>query len=416
MINNLRESLIIALATVAGARTIIRSPISQRLAPKSRVQPSSLLGRDEAQEPLLTPGTDTASKSPINATNLLNYIEFTIDITVGTPPQPFTVAIDIDSGDIPFVPSNECKGFCWQKHNFTSEDSSTYVSTGPNYYSEKSFAVNYDGPVGKDTVRINNVEIMSQTFMQWTSGTCYSILCLEGLFDGVFGFAPPWNHRNHPDNLLSTILSQELLRDPVVSLRLPRNVGDTGEFVLGGSEPPDSLPEPITLPLVNATDDVGSPFADLWSVRLTNMTFNTPKPLFQNMDDNAVAILSTAQPWIILPTEFARNLTEALGAEHNPRSLIPYILPCERRQELPTLTIGLGDHRVEIDAWDYTMEWVPYWPPDSAPLCIPTFQSTSAFGYPNEYAGIVLGSPFLKRFYSSFDPGKREVRLTRLEV
>ena len=332
-------------------------------------------------------------------------------MAVGTPPQEFTVALDIDAGDIPFVPSPDCRYFCYGLHNFTSNDSLTYTPMPNSHYSVSWGSVTYDGPLGRDVVRISGVEIPDQVFMEWTDGTCVSILCLQGIVDGAIGLMPPWNRNNHPNSILRNLIEKGLLENHFFSLKLPANANDTGELLLGDTNSDLYTGDLLKLPFVNATDDYGSLFADLWSVAVENITMNTPIPLRYDLGPGAVAVLSSAVPYIVLPKELAKNLTLAIGAEplQGGISMPPYMLPCERRQELPPLTFGMGGHNLSLSAFDYTFELSLPNPPYEAPVCITTFWSIEDFGYPDANAGIVLGSPFLKAFYSVFDFGKREV-------
>ena len=337
--------------------------------------------------------------------------EYTTTMTVGTPPQNFTVAIDIETGNMPFVPSSKCKYFCGGLHNFTSNDSSTYIPMPHSHYSYEWGEVSYDGPVGRDVVRTSGIEIPDQEFMEWTEGTCVSILCLEGIADGVIGLMPPWNKNNDPNGILPNMIAKNLLDSPLFSLKLPLNEHDTGELLLGDTNSDLYTGELVKLPFVNATDDYGSSFADLWSVAVENVTFDSPVPLHYDFASGAVAVVSSTAPYIVLPRELAANLTAAIGAKpvQPGVSMPPFMVPCERRQELPNLTFVMSGHNMTISAFDYTFELMPPCPPYETPICITTFWAIEDFGYPDESAGIVLGSPFLKGFYGVFDFGSREI-------
>ena len=117
------------------------------------------------------------------------------------------------------------------------------------------------------------------------------------------------------------------------------------------------------------------------------------------------ALLESSSPYLILPSDLARNLTLAIGARqglywfHN--------IPCERRQELPTLTFGLGGKEFSIGAFEYTLE-VDGLFPHAGKMCVTNFMASEE-SFPNSWEEMVLGSPFLKGFWSVWDFGERDV-------
>ena len=297
-----------------------------------------------------------------------------------------------------------------QEHGYNSSQSSTYKEAG-RYSSSKFNAVNYGGFLSYDTIRLGDVNVTDYLFEEWTSASCYSIGCLDGGYDGVLGLAPPWGlHQDHP-NILSALLSQKVLDAPVFSMKLPIGFDDEGEILLGGMNTRINSSSLIDLPVVNATGEYL--FHDQWTVPASHISFDSSHPLEYSLPASGYALLDTASPYLILPSELARNMTAAIGAEPGPAWF--YNIPCERRQELPALTFTLAGHEFSISAFEYTIEIRPPEMPLAGFICVSTFMAADEFGVPKDWEGMVLGSPFLRGWYSVWDLEERKVGLANLK-
>jgi hypothetical protein len=334
---------------------------------------------------------------------------YTTNITIGTPPQPFSIAIDLIASTL-FVPSTSCDyNICdegYQRYNASL--SSTYTANG-SYINAEWASVSYTGHVSRDTLHISDLALPSTLFEEWTNANCMFVGCIKGGskkggYDGVLPLSPPWKPSQIP-NTLSVLLSQNLLSAPIFSLKLPRSQSDTGELLLGGTNPALHTAPPVTIPITNVTRPFQQPFANLWTVKPTHITFDTATTnLFhQTLNENYTAVLDAANPWLILPSRLARNLTAAIGAQPGPSWFRN--VPCSSRAYLPTVTFGLGGHNFTIDAFDYTHE-VDY--PNIGLICITTFWAADEFGMERRET-LLLGSAFLKGFYGVFDMERKEV-------
>lgn len=74
-----------------------------------------------------------------------------------------------------------------------------------------------------------------------------------------------------------------------------------------------------------------------------------------------------------------------------------------------------GGHEFRISAFEYMLE-VDGLFPRAGKMCVTTFMESGQF-FPESWEGVVLGSPFLKGFWSVWDFGGRSVgRKSRCEV
>ncbi|KAI9770478.1 MAG: Vacuolar protease A [Geoglossum umbratile] len=330
----------------------------------------------------------------------------TTNVSIGTPPQPFSLAVDMVEGNI-FVPSSTCDFRCeegYQRYN--SSLSSTYQPDG-SYMNVKWGEVSYTGIVSQDAFHISDLDVPELRFEEWTDASCYSVGCTIGGFDGVLGLGPPWSKWEYPNvpNTLSLLLSNNLLPEPLFSIKIPRTPDDEGELLLGGTNPALYTPPLVTLPIKNLTGEARSWFPDAWTVAASHVSFDTAIPIHWPLSENHVALIDSAIPWLILPSALSRVLTAAIGAERGPYWFSN--IPCSRRGELPSLTFSLGPdgRNFSISAFDYTHQIDL---PGAGLTCITTFGPANDF-YGEDVDLMLLGSPFLKGIYGVFDMGKQEV-------
>lgn len=84
----------------------------------------------------------------------------------------------------------------------------------------------------------------------------------------------------------------------------------------------------------------------------------------------------------------------AIGARQGPYWF--QNIPWERRQELPTLTFGLGGRDFNKSAFECTFEMDGLFP-HAGKTCVTTFMESGDF-FPDSWEGMVLGNPFLRGF------------------
>lgn len=133
------------------------------------------------------------------------------NLTIGNPPQPFTVHVDLSWTDL-FVPSSNCtERTCREDHaTYNSSRSSSRVVNGSatdfNYW-----GFNGSGIISQDTLHIAGLNVKNQHFQEitkWRPPPGYWNEC----FDGVLGLALPdlgqTQNILHP---LSLMVSQNLL-------------------------------------------------------------------------------------------------------------------------------------------------------------------------------------------------------------
>lgn len=107
------------------------------------------------------------------------------------------------------------------------------------------------------------------------------------------------------------------------------------------------------------------------------------------------ASFSTISAFILLPDRLAWDILQDLQFKDHTFPMPPTVA-CERRNEMPDLTFNLAGQNFTLTPYDYTFEW----PLEESRISCVT--AILPFGV-EQSEEIVLGSAFLRAFYSVFD-------------
>ncbi|KAL6562269.1 hypothetical protein OROGR_003276 [Orobanche gracilis] len=170
---------------------------------------------------------------------LKNYMDaqYFGEIGIGTPPQKFTVIFDTGSSNL-WVPSSKCYFSvpCYFHSKYKSSQSRTYKKNG------KSAAIRYgtgaiSGFFSEDDVKIGDLVVKGQEFIEATREP--GITFLVAKFDGILGLGFKEISVGNATPVWYNMVNQDLVKDPVFSFWLNRNVQEEqgGELVFGGVDP-----------------------------------------------------------------------------------------------------------------------------------------------------------------------------------
>ncbi|KAK4398925.1 Aspartic proteinase [Sesamum angolense] len=170
---------------------------------------------------------------------LKNYMDaqYFGEIGIGTPPQKFTVIFDTGSSNL-WVPSAKCY-FSVPCSSIPNTSLASRVLTKKN---GKPAAIHYgtgaiSGFFSEDNVKVGDLVVKDQEFIEATREP--SVTFLVAKFDGILGLGFQEISVGNATPVWYNMLRQGLVKEPVFSFWLNRNVEEEegGELVFGGVDP-----------------------------------------------------------------------------------------------------------------------------------------------------------------------------------
>uniref|UniRef100_A0A8C5R2A4 cathepsin E n=1 Tax=Leptobrachium leishanense TaxID=445787 RepID=A0A8C5R2A4_9ANUR len=314
---------------------------------------------------------------------LSNFAQYFGEVSVGTPPQNFTVVFDTGSSNF-WIPSAFCASEACRKilthYMFKSYESVSYIHGG------KAFSIHYGtgqlvGITGKD---ISNMSIMNQDFGQSVMEPGRTFVHAQ--FDGVLGLGYPSLAVAGAVPVFDKILQQNLVDKPIFSFHLMNDAESHhgGELILGGID--ESLYKG-TLHWVPITHK------GYWQIRIRG------KVVF--CQNGCEAIIDSGTSLITGPTPNIQALQETLGA--TPTVYQEFFVECARIPHLPSITFTIGNR-------DYTLTSDQY-KTKKETACMTGFQAMDIHAKSGPLW--ILGDIFMSKFYCAFDREHDRVGLAK---
>uniref|UniRef100_A0A8D0G9E0 Peptidase A1 domain-containing protein n=1 Tax=Sphenodon punctatus TaxID=8508 RepID=A0A8D0G9E0_SPHPU len=310
-------------------------------------------------------------------------------VSVGTPPQKFTVVFDTGSSNF-WVPSAYCISEACRVHEkFKSFLSRSYKHGG------QAFSLQYGtgqllGIAGKDTVQISNISIQEQDFGEsvFEPGMTFAL----AHFDGVLGLGYPSLTVGGALPVFDNIMKQHLVEEPVFSFHLNRSGEDIengGELILGGID--HSLYKG-SVHWVPVTEK------GYWQVHINNVKIQWQLAFCSH---GCEAIVDSGTSLITGPSEQIKRLQEYIGA--SPSQSGEFIVDCRRLSSLPHVTFTIGHREYTLTAEQYIIKEMV----EGRTMCISGFQSLDLATRDGQLW--ILGDVFMSAFYCIFDRGHDRV-------
>ncbi|KAJ1165440.1 hypothetical protein NDU88_005868 [Pleurodeles waltl] len=314
------------------------------------------------------------------------------EVSVGTPPQNFTVVFDTGSSNF-WVPSAYCISEACRPHErFKSFLSTSYEHVG------RPFSIHYGtgqllGIAAKDTLKINNLSIKDQDFGESVLEPGMTFALAQ--FDGVLGLGYPSLAVAGAVPVFDKIMDQKLVEEPVFSFHLNRNQvsGRGGELILGGIDHSLYKGAIHWIPVTKKS---------YWQIKIDNVKIQG-RTVF--CPDGCQAIVDSGTSLITGPSAQIKKLQEYIGA--TPSSYGDYFLDCRRLSSMPSVTFTIAHKEYTLNPEQYVLEEKLR----RTTKCFSGFQAMDISSSSEQLW--ILGDVFMSKFYSIFDRGNDRVGLAR---
>lgn len=312
---------------------------------------------------------------------LLNYtqLQYYGNITIGTPPQSFSVIFDTAS-NLTWVPSIGCSvEQCQGRPLYDNTHSSSYGAYGIWVTAPYIGGGAITGTAAYETIEIAGIKVTDQLFVE---ATVISPEIYKGvMFDGAVGLSIESRYLSQHWSIFDSMFIKHLLPEPVFAFYLHPTVNGTeGELVLGGIE--KSHYEGELVYTQSATDE--------WLIRIQGVKVGMR--WLQNASIYAKPV--STLPFIYGPQKQIDVINKAMNATKTSGK--EYTVDCSNITALPIVSIKISGKNFDLRPQDYIVQ--------VNSTCYTGFVVDEAHQLPGGSTWL-LGHNFLRRVYTIFETG-----------
>lgn len=322
-------------------------------------------------------------------TDVMNA-QYFAEITLGTPPQSFSVVMDTGSSNL-WVPSSRCKSIpCLFHKKFDSSKSETYKQN------DTKFTIHYgsgniEGVISNDVLTVGDLVIKGQDFGESIkeSGMAF----IFGRFDGIFGLGFPSISVNGIVPPFQKMCDLKLLPENIFSVWLGDNRKDQegGEIIFGGMNPSHFRPPINYVPVIRA---------GYWEVALDLVKYG--KHSITKSNKRRSAAIDTGTSLIAAPENVVEDLNKKIGAKKNLMG--QYTIDCDKIQDLKVLTFVFNNQDYPLSPDDYILRVSSG---GNQEMCLSSFMSIKL---PPELGELwIVGDVFLRKYFTVYDWENKQV-------
>jgi len=300
------------------------------------------------------------------------------DISVGSPPQLFTVVYDTGSGNL-IVPKSDCNSKACLLHDTFREDASSTLQPvncwgKPAGQKRDQVTITFGtghitGTCVKDKICIGNACTVGN-FITATEESTQPFSSFR--FDGVFGLALTGMAQTPEFSVMSGLLQHTSLKRPMFSVFLSEVDGETSEITFGDVINDHMASELFWVPIKGKYG--------YWEVQIEDITLDGKRQ--QICKDCRVAV-DTGTSQLAGPSDIINELKAVLSVHSD----------CSNFLSLPKLGFIIGGHILSLTSADYVGNYGSYCDTSLMELNVP----------PPKGPLFVFGIPFLQRYYSVYD-------------
>ncbi|KAM5293960.1 cathepsin E [Glossophaga mutica] len=324
---------------------------------------------------------------------LINYLdmEYFGTISIGSPPQNFTVIFDTGSSNL-WVPSVYCTSPACKTHTrFHPSWSNTYSATGSHFFIQYGTG-SLSGVIGADHVSVEGLTVVGQQFGESVTEPGQTFVNAE--FDGILGLGYPSLAVGGVTPVFDNMMAQNLVDEPMFSVYMSSDPegGAGSELIFGGYDHSHFSGSLNWVPVTKQ---------GYWQIALDTIQVGSTM-LF--CSEGCQAIVDTGTSLLTGPSGDIKQLQKAIGAEPMDGE---YAVECDNLNVMPDVIFTINGVPYILRPTAYTlMDFV-----DGMQLCLSGFQGLDV--QPPSGPLWILGDVFIRQFYSVFDRGNNRVGLAQ---
>ncbi|XP_034446257.1 pepsin A-like [Hippoglossus hippoglossus] len=370
--------LIVLSALVAFSECLHRIPLIKGKTARQDLQEKGLWEEYRKQHPYnpMAKFIQSGTESMTNDADLSYYGV----ISIGTPPQSFTVIFDTGSSNL-WVPSIYCSSQACDNHKkFIPQQSSTF-KWGSQPLSIQYGTGSMTGRLATDTVEVGGLTVTNQVF---------GISQTEAPFmahmkaDGILGLAFQTIASDNVVPVFDNMISQNLVSQPMFSVYLSSKSQQGSEVVFGGYDANHFTGQISWIPLTSAT---------YWQIKMDSVTINGQTVACSG---GCQAIIDTGTSLIAGPSSDISNMNSWVGASTNQYG--EATVNCQNIQSMPDVTFTLDGKAFTIPASAYVSQSY--------------YGCSTGFGQGGSNLWI-LGDVFIREYYAVFDAPSKYIGLAK---
>ncbi|XP_055975143.1 cathepsin E [Sorex fumeus] len=322
---------------------------------------------------------------------LINYLdmEYFGTISIGSPPQNFTVIFDTGSSNL-WVPSVYCTSPACKTHaQFIPSQSDTYNALG-SHFSIQYGTGSLSGITGADDVTVEGLTVVGQQFGESVTEPGNTFVNAE--FDGILGLGYPSLAVGGVTPVFDNMMAQNLVDVPMFSVYMSSNPegGAGSELIFGGYDHSHFSGSLNWVPVTKQ---------GYWQISLDSIQVGGTVMFCSR---GCQAIVDTGTSLITGPSKEIKHLQRAIGAQPVDGE---YAMECDNLNVMPDVTFTINGIPYTLQPTAYTLlDFV-----DGMNFCSSGFQGLDI--QPPDGPLWILGDVFIRQFYSVFDRGNNLVGL-----
>ncbi|XP_039656929.1 pepsin A-like [Perca fluviatilis] len=300
-------------------------------------------------------------------------------ISIGTPPQSFSVIFDTGSSNL-WVPSVYCSSQACQNHNkFNPQQSSTFK------WGSESLSIQYGtgsmtGHLAVDTVEVGGISVANQVFgISQTEAPFMANM----VADGILGLAFQSIASDNVVPVFDNMVSEGLVSQPMFSVYLSSQSEQGSEVVFGGVDSSHYTGQINWIPLSSAT---------YWQISMDSVTINGQTVACSG---GCQAIIDTGTSLIVGPTSDINNMNSWVGASTDQYG--DATVNCQNIGNMPDVTFTLNGYAFTIPASAYVSQT--------------SYGCNTGFGQGGSDQLWILGDVFIREYYAIFDSQNQKIGL-----